>query len=218
ERIVNVYYDTPELQLYAIQSGVWHRKRTKISDSGVKVEGKEKIVVKSSRLVSVVLPDGDVKFGVAYHHKLKSLEDKHPAIGLVKRPKRDKFKKILENLGVDANDLRPVLTCKQRRRRIEIAYHNSPFLSISLDEVSSEKLWAKTNFAELVLELDETTYTGADENTRQYMQDLAAKISQSIREHFPALRRDLTPKYNKAFDALAEKIPLFVFLMKHGLI
>lgn len=218
ELFTNTYFDTPELALHAIQSSVRHRQRTKISETGQNKNIKENVLIKSSRLSSVVLPSGEVKFGVAYHQKLKSLEDKHPTIGLVKRSKRDKFKKTLESLNIDASDLQPVLTSQIRRRSIEIVYHNSPFLSISLDEVSSEKLWAKTNFAELVLEFDETTYSEADELAREYMQDIAAKITQTIREQFPDLQPAPTSKYNKAFDALAEKIPAFAFLVKHGLI
>jgi hypothetical protein len=218
ELLTNTWFDTPELELYAMQSGVWHRRRTKISDSGANEQAKEKMVVKSSRLVSIVLPDGDVKFGVAYHQKLKSLEDKHPVLGLVKRGKRDKFKKTLQSLNVDASDLQPVLTGEIRRRIIEISYHNSPFLSIALDEVNSEKLWAKTKFAELVVALDASTYAGADADTRSEMEAISAKIIAAIRAHFPDLRPDPASQYNKCFDALAGEISLFRFLVRHGLI
>ena len=218
ELFTDTYFDTPEFDLHKTQAIVRHRLRQNIADPSDKKSGKERMQIKSDRLSSILRKSGLVKFKVAYHQKLKSLEDKHPAIGLVKRSKRDKFKSTLKNLDIDANALQPVLASRQHRRSIAIAYNNSPFMAIALDEVSSEKLWAKIEFTELVLELDETTYAEADAHTRQYMQDIAAKVRQSIRQQFPSIRRDRTSKYSKSFNALAAKIPMFEFLVRHGLI
>lgn len=218
ELFVDTYFDTPDLKLHAMQSGVRHRRRTNVSDPNDNKSGKELMQVKINNISSNALHRGEIKFGIDYPHKFKSMDDKHPAIGIVKRSKRDEFKETVAKLGLNAQDLQPVVTNEQRRRRIYINHNNSPFMSISLDEVSSEVLWARIRFTELEPELNEIAYTDADEYTRAYMDKIGSKITEAIRAQFPDIQRDLTPKYNKVVNAFEQKIPFFRFLVRHQLI
>lgn len=218
EHFVDTYFDTPDLQLLAMQSGVRHRRRENITNPDDKKSGKELMQVKLNDISSNELHRGEVKFDIDYPHKFTSMDDKHPAIGIVKRGDRDEFKETLAKIGIDANDLQPILTLKQIRRRVYINHNNSPFMSLSLDEVSSEALWAKIKFTELEPELNEVAYTEADAYTKEDMDEIGEKISKTVTERFPYITRDLTPKYNKCFNALAEKVPFYRFLLKHELL
>lgn len=218
EAFVDTYFDTPELALLGRQSSVRHRRRTNLTDPNDKKSGRELVQIKVNAISDNALHRGEYKFEVVYHHKFKSMEDKHPVLGLIKRGDRVAFKQTLAKLDIEAADLQPILTLTQRRRRIYISYNNAPFMTLSLDEVRSEALWAKIQFVELEPELNEIAYTEGDAILRNYMDEIAAKVTAGVRAGLPYLQRDLTPKYNKAFEALASKIPFYRFLVRHGLI
>ncbi len=71
---------------------------------------------------------------------------------------------------------------------------------------------------ELEPELNEIPYTAADSAGRAFMENINQRIVEDILQKFPEIKRDLTPKYNKAFNYFDKKIPFLRFLIRAGII
>jgi hypothetical protein len=80
-------------------------------------------------------------------------------------------------------------------------------MSISHDQASSGLLWAKHNWVEIEPEANEIAFTEGDPATRGYMTKINLQITNMIKERFPEIQTNLTPKYNKAFQAFEGQIP-----------
>jgi hypothetical protein len=211
EFFIDTYFDTPSLQLLQMQSGVRHRRRTNLTDEDHEKSGRELIQVKVSGISENALNRGEYKYPVEYPMPFKGL------LGLVAKSERGELENRLESLGLDPDAMEPILTIFQTRRRVYINQGDQPFMSISFDHVSSSALWAKVELVEIEPELNEVGYTEADPATRELMEAIAAKISADILDKFPYVERDLTPKYNKTFAVLEQRIPFYRTLIYYRL-
>src|SRR5262245_48075858 len=61
EDFTDVYYDTPSLQLYAMQSGVRHRTRFNLTDPDHEKSGRQLMQVKLNNISANVLERGEIK-------------------------------------------------------------------------------------------------------------------------------------------------------------
>jgi hypothetical protein len=174
--------------------------------------------VKLNNIDENILNRGEIKFDIEYPTKIKTTADAHPVLGIIKNSDRESFKQMVSDLGIDPYSLKKILTNIQRRRSLYIPRNGEQFISIRLDECSSEMFWSKWEHVELEPELNEIPYTAADSAGRAYMESINMKIVDDIQQRFPEIKRDLTPKYNKAFNYFESKIPLLRFLIKSGLI
>lgn len=202
ELFIDTYFDTPDLQLLARQSGVRKRKRVNLSDPSDPKSGRELMQIKVNNISDNPLERSEMKFKVKYPKSVTSAEDRHPMIGAVKKSQREDFKKALQALGLDPESMKPSLTLQARRRRIYVLRGEEPFLSISFDHVTAESDGRKAEFVEIEPELNEIAFTEADEPARRYMEEILQKVTQDIFAHFQYVRRDLNPKYNKAFKQI----------------
>ena len=214
ERFADTYFDTPSLQLYAMQSGVRHRRRVNLTNASDRKSGRELMQIKVNSISANTLERGELKYGIRRSTEYKTPEDGHPMLGIVKPSHREDFKEQLIKLGLDPYSMRPILTVHDSRRRIYIQRDRKTIMSISLDHVISRRLSAKAEFVEIEPELNEIVFTEADSATRNYMEETNAKICTMIEARFPEVKRDLTPKYNKSFDALATRISFFRYLVR----
>ena len=218
EQFADVYYDTPSLQLYAMKSGVRHRRRLNLTDPTNAKSGRELMQIKLNNISSNALERGEIKYAIEYPTKWSDAEDHHPMLGIVKRSHRQPFKARLEALGLDPYSMRPILTVHDRRTRIYIKRDGQPFMSISLDRVHSNIWWAKATFVEIEPELGEIVFTDADPATRKYMESILAQVVTEIREKFPYIQSNLTPKYNKSFDQMWAQLPFLKLLVRANLL
>lgn len=218
ELFTDVYFDTPELAMFHSQSGVRHRKRVNLTDPNNRKHGRELMQVKLNNIDGNEFNRGELKFDIDYPTKIKTADDIHAVIGIIKNSDREPFKKIVSDLGIDPRSLRKILTNEQRRRSIYIPRNGEQFISIRLDECSSDLLWSKWRHVELEPELNEIPYTEGDEAQKAYMENINKTIIEDILKRFPYIRRDLTPKYNKAFQHFQSNIPLLNFWIKHRII
>jgi len=113
--------------------------------------------------------------------------------------------------------MRPILTVHDTRRRVYILQDGQPFMSISFDQVTCGIWWAQTAFCEIEPELNEIGFTEASPQKRAYMETLLHRVVGEIETRFPEIKRDLTPKYNKAFDRLQAQIPFLRTVVKLGM-
>jgi hypothetical protein len=144
-------------------------------------------------------------------------EGRHPMLGRVKEEHRKAFKQKLVELGLDPQAMRPILTVRDVRRRIYLSKDGKPFMSISHDQASADLWWSHIEFCEIEPELNEIGFTEADAATRAYMETVLHKVVGDLLAKYPEIQRNLTPKYNKSFDALEKDIPFLRSMVSLGL-
>jgi len=204
----DVYFDTHALSLLEMNAGVRYRERSK--------EGKKPIVQ-----IKISDTEGDLvreEFKFATTKKINSVSSRRSLFDRISPKEKKVFENTLASLGVQALALKPVLEIKQNRKRVYFSFEGKDIMTISLDSASSKYLWANTGFIELEIELNEIVYTEAGKLKREWMRAVATDVTEQITKKFPSITRDLTPKYNKMFNALADKIPLYRFLIKVGVL
>jgi hypothetical protein len=213
----DTYYDTPSMQLYAMKSGVRYRRRENLSNPEDVKSGRELMQIKLNDTSENALERAEIKFEIEHPREKRSAMDAHPLFGIVKPSHRGPFEKRLQELGLDARSMKPILTVRDVRRRIYWKKDDKPFMSISFDQADSRIWWASTEFCEIEPELNEIGFTEADEETRATMETVLAKVVSEIRTRFPSIQQDLSPKYNKSFDRLEKQIPFLRPLVRVGL-
>lgn len=217
ELFIDTYYDTPSLQVHARRGGVRHRRRKNLTNANDRKSGRELMQIKINDLSDNHLERGEIKYEIQYPEMINQPEDVHPMLGIVKPSHRDDFKARLTKLGFDPYSMRPILTIHDIRRRVYVRRNGEPFLSVSFDNATASTLWAKWHFYEIEPELNEIPFTEGDEATRAYMEKINHEIINTLMTKFPYLKRELTPKYCKAFNAFEAQIPLYRFLIKSGM-
>ncbi len=205
EEFTDVYFDTPDWKVLGMTSGIRHRKRLNLTNPEDRKSGRELLQIKLSPDSVNLLERKEMKFEIKPAEKPKSPEDMHPMLGLVKESQREELKAALKPLGLDALEMRPVLTIKDLRTRIYLLRDGKPFISISHDVASSEVNGKKAKIVEIEYELNEIAFTEADDETRKYMEAVNARLIEMVLRRFPDLKRDLTPKYNRAYEQLKKQ-------------
>jgi len=217
EQFTDTYFDTPDLKLLSTQSGVRYRRRVNLTNPEDEKSGRELMQIKMNDISQNVLERGEIKFKIKHPTKKDSPEDRHPMLGIVKPSQRDDFKQRLKALGLEPFSMQPILTVEDFRRRIYINREGKPFMSLSLDVASSNIWWAKTKFVEIEPELNEIAFTEANQETKKYMETILHKSITEIKQQFPYVETNLTPKYCKSFYYLEAQLPFLRFLVRWNL-
>ncbi len=217
EEFTDTYFDTPDLKLLAMESGVRHRRRVNLTNPDDRKSGRELMQIKVNDLSRNALERGEIKFEIKRPANRQSPEDNHPMLGMVKSSQREEFKQRLKEMGLEPLSMKPVLTVHDARKRIYITREGKPFLSLSFDTASSGMWWAATKFIEIEPELNEIVFTEADPQTKRYMETILHTITNEIQRQFPFIESNLTPKYNKSFHNLETQLPFLRFLVRWNL-
>lgn len=217
EEFTDTYFDTPDLRLLSMQSGVRHRRRINLTDPDDRKSGRELMQIKLNDISQNILERGEIKFKIKHLITKNSFEDNHPMLGIVKSSQREDFKQRLKSIGLEPLSMQPILTVHDLRKRIYITRDSKPFMSISFDSASASIWWAKTKFVEIEPELNEIVFTEADQETKKYMEAILHKITAEIKQQFPYIETNLTPKYNKSFYSLEAQLPVLRFLVRGNL-
>ncbi len=208
EEFSDIYFDTPSLVMLGKNAGIRFRTRSR--------DDKDPLVqIKASGVGDDVLSRGEWKFGA---RKTPDTTERHPLLRRITGGDRDEFTETAAAFGAEARVLKPILELAQERRRIYFSSHGKDVFTISLDLSSTERWWAKAQFASIDVEINEVAYTAASEAERAELRAEAKKIAADITAQFPSTTPDRAPKYNKAFSALAAKIPLYKFLIGVGIL
>lgn len=215
EQFRDRYFDDPSLGLLHAQSAVRHRTRWNLGDPTDRKSGRELIQIKLQRPGDQELNRSEIKFPVKHYAPTKPL-DSHPVIGLIDRDHRSDFMRTVAEHGYDAMRLEPKLTLDQHRRRVYISRAGSPFATITLDEVSSEKWGETVAFTEIEMELNEIAYTEVSESVRAEMEAVNERMKRDLMTAFPSIVQDQTPKYNKVFNALDRRIRFLSLALRMG--
>lgn len=215
EYFEDVYFDDAKHTLHEQADGVRHRTRYILNDTNNEKNGRQLLQVKISPEHGA-LARTEVKFDIEPVEKPVTAEDKHPLFGLVDPKDRQRLRDTLQAAGVNADDLRPSLEIKQRRRRVYLSVDNAPFVTITLDEVSSTKWLREVAFVEIEMELNEIAYTDAAPAERERMSNTLDAMRADLMKRFPGIRQDQTPKYSKVFHRMETKFWLFPTMVRLG--
>jgi hypothetical protein len=217
EHFRDTYYDTPSMQMAAMQSCVRHRRRVNLTNEADRKNNRELMQIKLNHISDNALERGEIKFEVEYPAVVSSAEDSHPMFGIVKPSHRGLLRKRLVDIGLEPDTMKPVVTIDDIRRRVYIYKNGSPFISISHDSGTSGMWWARARFCEIEPELNEIQFTNANAEGRAYMESILKTIVSEIRGKFPAITQNLTPKYNKVFERVESQVPFARTLVRAGM-
>ena len=218
EEFFDTYFDTADLKFFATQGGVRYRKRKILSDHENKKNNLELIQIKKSGISNNPTDRTEIKFPVEPPVQKNSLTDLHPLLGLTSGQDRTDLETRLNNMDVNPLSLKPVLTLRDYRKRIYITRDGQPFITISLDRVVSTLMWLKVDYGEIEYELNEMSFTSGDVDTRIYLQKVNDTIISDLKNNFPYIQQDLSPKYNKIFEKFNDQLPGLKFLFRINLL
>jgi len=202
ELFVDVYFDTPALDLLERASGVRRRDRSFPDDPSHKKHGRSLVQIKLDRPADSALNRSEIKFKVRKDLEVGEGNEGGPGSLIRKPSEREEFEARIRELGLDPESLREILTIRQTRRRAYISNSEGPFATITFDEVTAEAGGRKVDFTEVELELNEIRYTDADGTTRSTMEKVNDLLRRDLQDAFEFIEVDQTPKYNKAARAL----------------
>lgn len=211
EIFIDTYFDTPDFKALESMGGIRHRMRF--------VEGKldkQLIQIKISDLNDSLIRE-EIKFKVASDDEPKDIISTYSFFKFIREKDREIVISTLSELNINPLDLKSIMDIQQNRTRFYILGANNFTATVTLDEVTSKRLFVKGKFTELELELNEVIYTSSNATERDRMQALNNKIKSNLFDKFPYLVQDQTPKYNKMFNTLQANFPikfLFKFLIK----
>lgn len=204
EDFTDQYFDTRNLDLYKRKAGLRHRVRVDRSDPA-----------KRKELVQLKLSGEDKLADEASTGSRNEI--KFEAAGLAAALQIDEFKAAVSQLELDPYALKPILTIQQHRRRIYLNRDGATFISFSVDDAKAKRWWARAEFSQMEVELNELAYTGASESERERMQEIREGMIVGLRAKFDYLTDDQSIKYTKMFDLLKKRLPFMGFFIKIGI-
>jgi len=101
EKFTDTYFDTPDLKLLSMESGVRHRLRVNLTNPDDRKSGRELMQIKLNDRSQNVLERGEIKFDIKRPATKDSPEDNHPMLGIVKSSQREDFKQRLKERGLE---------------------------------------------------------------------------------------------------------------------
>jgi len=185
------YFDNETLHLFNDKAGARFRQRY-VADT----LAKELLQLKLPLNDTTGVARQEIKFNVYTKVKNTDRLAMHPFWKYVRPKNREEVNLHLANHELTGNDLKPKVKVRQDRKRIYIAENDSPFMTMTFDEVCSF-YFPYPCFTELELELNEILFTEGDEKERARMESINQTIKEKIMTQFPSLKQDQTPKYNK---------------------
>lgn len=198
EIFVDEYFDDKDFTLLNNQSCVRYRTRYLSSDSVPGTPESKLVQIKINNIGEGPLSRGEFKYPVEHYRLNTEKLDNHPLLKLIERSHRREFIDRLKKYHVKAEELIPRMNITQHRKRIYLNRNGTPLITVTLDNSTATNGNNEIRFTELEIELNEMSYTSADEAARAEMEKMRNLIHAAIRNHFPELKQDQTPKYNKA--------------------
>lgn len=217
EHFIDRYYDTSDLRLLRMDSGLRHRQRFVHDNHDDPRHNRQRLQIKLDR------PDQqgnlirtEVTFrGLSSDRSIRHADDLHPVLSLVRRSERDTLREVMHGVGVDANDLQEALVLNQSRRRVYLHRGNVMWGQLSLDVVESSKWWHTVRFAMIEIANDEMTYHIAPSEKQAWLEHLQDEMKADLLRAFPELQIDLTPKYSHTFRLFDERFLWFPLAMRY---
>lgn len=197
EEFKDDYFDDPQRTLLQQQAGIRYRQRF-INNQLEKELIQLKLPASTSGIIRT-----EEKFDVDKKKNNKLLKSRHSFLQYIKNKDRDRLSFLLKLKGVNIESLQPVIKFQQLRRRIYLSDSLGALATITLDKVQHRKMPFEY-FVEMEIELNELRYTAATNEEKITLETFNDQIKALLKQSFPSLQQDQTPKYNKMFE-LTEK-------------
>ena len=208
EYFKDTYFDNSERILLHHENGIRKRERLIPENPTHPKHGRVLIQIKLKSLRD------DYRYEIKYPViKNKSFISSNLDQQIEEKYKND-FLRRLRLLSVAPDDLKPILVINQKRSRVYLKTEGSPFLTVTFDETYSDVLFWKAELTEVEIELNEVAFTSANEEERKAMLRISSQIKEDLLKTFPDLKQNQTPKYNKIYDKLDEKVPMLPQILK----
>ncbi len=215
ESFVDTYFDNSKWDILNSNSGIRYRARSVNSNPDDRKNGRELIQVKLKPHGDRELYREEIKFPVEHYYSASDALDRNPLYGLVKRDKREELRtEIVDKAHYDNTGWKQILTLQQRRRRTYISKEGNSYMTITVDEVVSKKLWKTLTYTSMEIELGEIAYTSATPEQRAEMEEIRKTLITDLTAKFPALKADSTPKYVRLFHMFEKELPMFKLLAR----
>ncbi len=191
EDFIDIYFDNDIEELFLQEVGLRHRSRYK-NDSLLK---------KLIQLKTPIEQGGDVARNEIKYEVKRSVDKndffaRHDFLKYVKKRDREDINYQLNKFGVKAQEVGETHTLMQNRKRVYIHDVKGALATLTLDRVGNSS-FPFQKYTELELELNEVRYTEADSIEKSQMETFNTQIKEKLKNRFPFLEEDQTPKYNK---------------------
>ncbi len=220
EQFKDTYFDTPERQLVKEWTGLRHRRR--YFSNG---ETKELIQLKFTPLGKKALLSAPEQTRNELKYTLTA-----PTIGtfaeryinqesllrIMEPDERDLFSARMEEVGVNAKRLKPLISLNQERRRVYLRYNGEKVFTLTLDIATSEQNFVKAKFAQLDIEISELVFTASTQQKKEHWLDVQQALFKDLKTQFPYLVQNQTPKVVRMLQVIEEKGPVASFVFWYG--
>jgi len=189
DKIVEIYFDVPEL-LYLKQNGYVRYK-------AVAYLSKKKKRVKYKESIDYSLDNhSSYTFSVKHYKNIKTFEEKHPLLGLVKRKERQDFLDKLHNSGIKyPTRLKEIVRVSKLTHTFEI---NNSLETIHISKIEASAFDTKTGF--ILLE--------TDVNNQRLIDELINILH--IKD-----QKAIDNEYLIAFKEMEKNVGLFYWILKY---
>ena len=199
EKFIDVYYDTPSLDLLNDNIGLRYRKRYKDN-----ILLKELIQLKTPFSADAVVRN-EFKYEPVKKKKT-NIESRHPLIKHLDKSSQENLAFELAEYRVKLKDINEALQLQQIRSRIYLQDETGESAAtITLDKVKNTD-FPYQDYAEVELELNEVRYTEADDAEKKMLVDVNNELKNAIHSSFPNITIDQRPKYNKMHELMKDDI------------
>ncbi|NOR54964.1 MAG: hypothetical protein GQ531_02030 [Sulfurovum sp.] len=191
DKILEMYFDVPELN-YLKQNGM-------IRYRAVEYRSKKKNKIKYRESIAYTL-DGNTTstFSVKHYNNIKSMQEKHPMLTLVKRKERQVFLNQLHQDGVKyPMRLKKIVQVSKVVHTLAVENNSNKIANISISQVEASALDQETNYVMLTLETDNTT-----------------NVSKEIK-NLLGLQAIAKTEYQLAFDEMNNNVFLFYWILRY---
>lgn len=124
---------------------------------------------------------------------------------IIENTQRGSLTKALLDLKIAPASLSHFLDLNQERRRLIFQNNNQQILKISLDTVTSKRLWYSATFSQIRLALNEELFASSPSTKQSEFLNLQDAVKEKIASHGIPLHQDRSSKIMKMYLMLSSK-------------
>jgi hypothetical protein len=216
---VDVYYDTPNLDLYKTRNSVRFRTRVNTTNPDDRKSGRQLVQVK-------VTPPGqfemrsELKFKVETPKKPSALSETQARslLGVVDSDQREDLARTFIDAEINPFTLRHVFTISQMRKRVYIEWDGKGIMTFSIDTGSASVLWATGRYSSVDMAITEIAYTEGNEEKRKTLWAIRDAFIADLKKQFDGLSQTSDSKYGLVMERLAASIPGLPRMIRYNLV
>ena len=159
----------------------------------------------------------DTLFETKRYKKQKSLEEKHPLFGIVKRGEREEFRRILKTTAfVEPLKLKNLFNLIKLNWDIVISKDNLPYAIITLQKSILKDFSLKPDYYQIVFIVKNKSKING--NDYKFLKNIAQNLENRLQKEFFLLKKSKCENdYICDFDYFKKDVPFFEFAVQYPL-